>query len=231
MRLFTRRAKPVEVSPQHAQALDAYSALPEPAQDAPLPTLRIVVADVETSGLNPHRDRLIAIGAVALAEGVVQFDDSFRIVVRQAAPSASRNILVHGIDGTTQMGGADAADALAAWLRYTGKAPLAGFHADFDRTVLSRASRAALGIEPANVWLDLAFVAPALFNESASTLDDWMRIFGIEAYARHDALSDALATAQLLQIATAEAARRGVRTLAELRRLEREQRALARALR
>ena len=231
MRFFARRAKPAQLSPHHAEALNAYRALPEPAQNAPLSTLRIVVADVETSGLNPHRDRLIAIGAVALVDGVVQFGDSFRIVVRQSAPSASRNILVHGIDGTTQLGGADAADALAAWLRYAGRTPLAGFHADFDRTVLSRAALAALGMEPANVWLDLAFLAPALFNARASTLDDWMRVFGIDAYARHDALSDALATAQLLQIVAVEAARRGMRTLADLRRLERQQRALARTLR
>jgi DNA polymerase-3 subunit epsilon len=231
VRLFARRAKPAQLAPHQAEALSAYRALTQPPEDAPLSTLRIVVADVETSGLNPHRDRLIAIGAVALVEGVVQFGDSFRIVVRQSAPSASRNILVHGIDGTTQLGGADAAEALAAWLRYAGRAPLAGFHADFDRTVLSSACLAALGIEPANVWLDLAFLAPALFHQRARTLDDWMRIFGIEAYARHDALSDALATAQLMQIVAVEAARRGMRTLAELKRLEREQRALARALR
>jgi DNA polymerase III subunit epsilon len=77
-------------------------------------------------------------------------------------------------------------------------------------------------------WLDVAFLVPALFPQPAQTLDDWLRVFGIEAYARHDALADALATAQLFQIVLAEAARRGLRTLGALRGLQRDQRTLAR---
>ena len=204
---------------------------------------RIVVADVETSGLDPYRDRLIAIGAVALHAGVVRFEDSFRIVLKQERVSAGENILVHGIDGATQRAGTEAPDALAAWLRFIGEGALAGFHADFDRTVLGRATKSALGHEPRNAWLDLAFLAPALFSSASgllrrgaprndiNTLDDWLHVFGIEAYARHDALADALATAQLMQIVLAEAERRGMRTLRDLRQLERDQRWLARSLR
>jgi DNA polymerase-3 subunit epsilon len=201
-----------------------------PAADMPLAALRVVAADVETSGLDPHRDRLLAIGGVALAHGRVRFADSFSVVVGQTHASAPQNILVHGIGGDMQLAGAAPADALNAWLAYAGTAPLAGFHADFDRVVLTRAARDALGVAPANVWLDLAFLAPAFFRAEAATLDAWLGVFGIEAYARHDALSDALATAQLLQVVLAEAQRRGVRTLRELTGHERAQRELARML-
>jgi DNA polymerase III subunit epsilon len=196
--------------------------------DTPLSSARIVVADVETSGLDPYRDRLISIGAVAVMEGLVRFDDSFSIVLRQPDVSPAPNILVHGIDGATQLAGAEPPDALAQWLRFAGTSPLAGFHADFDRVVLERASRAFLGERVRRRWLDVAFLVPALFPQPAQTLDDWLRVFGIEAYARHDALADALATAQLFQIVLAEAARRGLRTLGALRGLQRDQRTLAR---
>jgi DNA polymerase III subunit epsilon len=199
--------------------------------NAPFAGTRVVVADVETSGLDPHTDRLIAIGAVALEHGLIRLGDSFRVVLRQAHASAADNILVHGIDGTTQLGGVEPGEALTAWLRFAGDAPLAGFHADFDRIAIARAAKAALGAEPANAWLDLAFIAPALFRREAASLDEWLRHFGIEAYARHDALADALATAQLLQIVLAEADRSGIRTLRELRALERDQRWLERSLR
>ena len=199
--------------------------------DAPLSATRVVVADVETSGLDPHRDRLIAIGAVGLEHGLIRLGDSFRVVLRQAHASAAENILVHGIDGTTQLGGTEPGEALTAWLAFAADAPLAGFHADFDRIAIARAAKAALGIEPSNTWLDLAFIAPALFGRDPASLDDWLRHFGIQPYARHDALADALATAQLLQIVLAEADRKSIRTLRALAALERDQRWLERSLR
>jgi DNA polymerase-3 subunit epsilon len=80
-----------------------------------------------------------------------------------------------------------------------------------------RASRAALGATPDNTWLDLAHLVPAFFPEHAArTLDDWVRVFGIENYARHDALADALATAQLLQVVLARAEKSGETRTREL---------------
>ena len=193
--------------------------------------MRFVVADVETSGLDPYRDRLISIGAVGLTAGLVHLDDSFKVVLRQPRASSTQNILVHGIDGTSQLAGREPADALAAWRRFSGDAPLVGFHADFDRVVLARAVRDALGREPTPTWLDLALLMPALFPaRKAATLDEWTRLFAIENYARHDALADAFATAQVLQIALAEAERQGIRTLRDLRRLEKDHRWLVRSL-
>lgn len=212
-------------------ALTAYDALPEPDLRQPLQAARCVVVDVETSGLDPFHDRLISIGAVALTGSLLRLAESFEVVLRQHTPSDERNILVHGIDGTTQTSGQDAADGLAAFLEFTGKSPLIGFHADFDRTVIRRAMLAELGSDPANDWLDVAVLAPALFADrapAAVTLDDWLRVFGIENHARHNALADACATAQLFQIVAARAAQQGMRSCADLMRLEKDRRWLQR---
>jgi DNA polymerase-3 subunit epsilon len=55
-------------------------------------------------------------------------------------------------------------------------------------------------------------------------LDDWMDRFGISNLSRHNALADALATAQLLQVVLAEAMKQGITTLAGLIKLEQDQR-------
>ncbi|MEK6593496.1 MAG: 3'-5' exonuclease [Pseudomonadota bacterium] len=220
------RRRPV-LSIANGRALEEYGTLPEPDLRQPLQALRCVIVDVETSGLNPFRDSLISIGAVALVGGLLRFAESFEIVLRQETPSADHNILVHGIDGTTQTAGKDAADGLAAFLRFAGKSPLIGFHADFDRVMIGRAARTALGIEPANSWLDVAMLAPALFANrapGAATLDDWLQVFGIVNYSRHNAVADACATAQLFQIVAAQAARQGMRNCADLMRLEKDRR-------
>jgi DNA polymerase-3 subunit epsilon len=50
--------------------------------------------------------------------------------------------------------------------------------------------------------------------------------FGVDSIDRHNALSDAFATAQLLQITIAHAARKGFDTPASLRELEKARRHL-----
>ncbi|HXF66043.1 MAG TPA: 3'-5' exonuclease [Burkholderiales bacterium] len=207
--------------------LGRYRRLPPADMGRPLEAARLVVTDVESSGLRPYHDRLIAIGAVAVAGGLVRFGESFHAVLRQQTPSDPANILVHGIGGTAQVSGHDPAHALLAFLHFSGKDPLVGFHADFDRVMIERALKGALGIRPSNPWLDLAMLAPALLSErapNARTLDDWADALGLDVYARHDALSDALTAAELLQIVIAVARGKGIRTCAELARLEKHQR-------
>jgi DNA polymerase-3 subunit epsilon len=207
--------------------LEHYRHRRPPDLERPLEASRLVVTDVESSGLRPHRDRLIAIGALALTAGLVRLGEGFHAILRQDSPSDPANILVHGIGGMAQLSGREPAEALLAFLEYAGKDPLVGFHAEFDRVMIERATRRVLGIRPVNPWLDLAVLAPALLGErapAARSLDDWAAVFALDSYARHDALSDALTTAQLLQIVIAAARSKGIRTCSELVGLEKEQR-------
>lgn len=194
-------AKPPELSPQQVRRLAAWQARSSPCLDIPLSESRCVAVDVETSGLNQRRDHLIAIGAVAIADGRVQLRDSLEVVLQQEQVSARDNILIHGIGGTAQQRGAPPADALLAFLEYLGKDPLIAFHVAFDESMISRAMKTFLGLKFKHDWVDLAYVAPALYPRLAlrhRALDDWMGLFQISNYARHSALADALSTAELL---------------------------------
>jgi DNA polymerase-3 subunit epsilon len=207
-----------EIVPAHAALTSAYDALPPTDPHADIRALRFVVVDVETTGLDPHRDRLLSIGAVAVEAMLIRIESSFAALLRQEGASTNENILVHGIDGTTQITAPSPADALAQFVRFAGKAPLVAFHVPFDRTMIDRALRGHLSFRLDNAWLDLAHLAPALLPEhgSARTLDDWTGLCGIENYRRHDALADALATAQLLQVVLARACARGTTSLSDL---------------
>lgn len=195
----------------------------------PSPT-RWVVLDVESSGLDPWHDRLLAIAAIgvradAAAAGLklrIDLDDSFEVVIRHEPVGTpdKPNILVHGIGVGAQAAGVPAAEALAAFERFAGDAPLIGFHAGFDRALIERASRAALGRVPRNAWLDVEQVAVASQPPpAAKSLDEWMARFGIVCAARHQAAADTLATAELLLALLPAAAKQGVRDFAGLRRL------------
>jgi DNA polymerase-3 subunit epsilon len=163
---------------------------------------RWVVVDTETAGLDASRDALLAIGGVAVGADGIRIDDSFEVTLRNETHADASNIVIHGIGREAQRAGVPAREALAAFDRWVGGAPLVGFHSDFDRDVLRRAFREA-GMEKAGErWLDLARLGAALVPGSATqrgrSLDDWLALFHIVVDDRHNAAGDALATAELL---------------------------------
>jgi len=216
-----------QLSPEQQHRLSTWQALPPEALNAPITETRCVVVDVETSGLNLMQDRLISIGAVAVVNGKIDFGDSFYIVLQQKKVSEKGNILLHGIGTAEQLEGMPAADALLAFLDYLGKSPLIAFHVTFDETMIKRAVREHLGFTLKHPWLDLAYVMPGLNPPLARkyrALDDWIGHSGIRIDVRHNALADALATAQLFQVAYAQALKKDISDFAALRDLEKAQR-------
>ena len=201
--------------------------LPLPDKNEPLLASRCVVVDVETSGLNLIEDRLISIGAVAVVNGRIELGDSFSVVLQQKTVSERSNILLHGIGGKAQRDGQPPIDALLGFLEYLGKSPLVAFHVTFDETMIRRAIRDYLGFNFKHIWLDLAYLMPALNGALAGSnrsLDDWVNTFNIQIDSRHDALADALATAQLFQVAQNQSVRKKGLTFASLCDIEKAQR-------
>jgi len=173
---------------------------PKPDED------RWLVLDVESSGLDLRRDRLLAIAAVAVRTGAprpaIDLGDSFEVVLRQpddAEPPDKANILLHGIGVGTQRAGQDRVQALQAFARFAGSSPLLAFHAAFDRAMIEGARRAEALRPLPNRWLDIEPLAAVLHPQvPARSLDEWMAHFDIRCAVRHQAAADTLATAELL---------------------------------
>lgn len=227
-------ATPPRLSAAQHEALATLRALPRCDANCAIETQRFIVVDVESTGLNLSTDKLIAIGAVAVSAGAVLLDQGFETVLQQHAPSSIGNILIHGIDGTTQTSGMEPAAALLKFLAYIGNAPLVAYHAAFDRSMIATATKAFLGLQIDNPWLDLAYLAPALYPELAKqskhqrSLDEWTAEFGIVNVNRHNAVADALATAQLLLVLLASAKHQTGGRLSDLIKTEKAQQWLSR---
>jgi len=166
---------------------------------------RWVVVDVESSGLDPARDRLLAIAGVGLRVDwprrrlAIDAADSFEVVLRQPVPSTRDNILLHGIGVQRQLEGVAPAAALRAFAGYAGAAPLLAFHASFDRQLIGRYLSGELGETVANRWLDIEHLCAALHpKQAARSLDEWLALMGIGCLARHEAAADAWAECELM---------------------------------
>lgn len=188
---------------------------------------RWIMLDVETTGLDPRSDRLLAIAAVALrlfpATGRLELSvgDSFEVVLRQEQPSDKKNILIHHIGVQAQSDGCAPEEALEQFRSWVGQAPLLAFHAAFDAAMIERAFRRYQLAPLANEWLDIEPIARVVGgNPQARALDDWLEHFGIECAVRHQAAADAFATAELL-LRLWPAARKEASSWSQLRKLAR----------
>ena len=186
---------------------------------------RWVVVDVETTGLHTVVDALIAIGGVAMLDGLVVPADSIEIIIKKPSASSRDNILVHGIGVQAQLSGADPRDAMREFIDFVGRDPLIAFHAPFDREFLARAIKSYLNLPFDNPWLDLAELAPVLYPKATQqSLDEWLQRYGISLASRHTAAADALATALLVARLLPEAKRQGAGDYFALQRLTRHAR-------
>lgn len=155
---------------QRRQALSA----PAPLDERPLHQQRIVVLDLETTGLNMRRDLVLAIGAVVIDHGAIDFAEQFECTLRRPDHQASASTLIHGIAPSEVARGVDPAEALLDFMEFVGSSPLLAFHAGFDQRMLGRALRQSLDYRLQHNFFDVAEIAPCSARRHACVRADWM---------------------------------------------------------
>ncbi len=203
MSLFSwlRPASPV-VSADLQQRLAKLPALAE-LSECSLREQRWVVLDLETTGLNMSKDRVLSIGAVVIEDGAIDFRQQFERTLQCRGLKLSPSVLIHGLGPSAIAAGSDPAEALLELLEFIGDSPVLAFHAPFDQHMLGRAVKEHLGHKLQHVFLDVADIAPFLCPQAQireAGLDEWIEWFRLEVFERHNASADALATAELALI-------------------------------
>ena len=171
---------------------------------------RWVVLDLETSGLNPNRDQVLSIGAVAIEDGAIDFSQQFERTLHRPLQKTNASVLIHGLGPSALAAGCDPAEALLELLEFIGASPVLAFHAPFDQRMLARALKQSLGYRLQGHFLDVAELAPMLNPETVlreAGLDDWVARFGLQIDERHHASADAQVTAELALILLSQARR------------------------
>lgn len=190
---------------------------------------RLIVLDLETTGLNMAKDEVIAIGAVAIEKGAIHLDDQFDLILRRPELDIRETVLIHGIGPEALTQGQETKEALLHLLEWMDGDPILAYHAEFDKRFLERTLKVQLGYSRSHVWMDVAELMPAFFPKAdpkGKGLDHWSDLFGLEVSERHHAAADAMVTAELILIALNAAKRLNVKTLKNLSQKLRYQRRL-----
>lgn len=193
--------------------------VPAPLGTCALREQRLVVLDLETSGLDLRKDIVLSIGAVVIEEGGIDLGNQFESTLLRPSQKVSESVLIHGIAPSELEAGDDPAEALLDFMEFVGESPILAFHAPFDQRMLTRALKKTLGYKLRHPFLDVAELAPMLCPDNRprqNGLDDWCAHFGLHVMQRHHASADALATAELALILFSKAHRQGVDSVQNL---------------
>jgi DNA polymerase-3 subunit epsilon len=172
------------------------------------------VVDVETSGLNARKDALLAIGLIDIDDGRVRLDRRWYSLVRppEGLLVSVDSIRIHGLLRDDLARAPLPEEVLPEFLERVSGRVLIVHVSSIDVQFLNRALQTHFGIRLRGPVLDTARLGGALlhterliggggggYNEEPrdTTLRSLAKQSGIPVYAQHNALSDALTTAQL----------------------------------
>ncbi|MEL6302817.1 MAG: exonuclease domain-containing protein [Pseudomonadota bacterium] len=175
-----------------------------PAADAAIGDVELVALDMETNGLDTQNASVLSVGWVIVREGRVDLSSAERWLVSPDEEVGS-SATIHGLTDTHLTDGRDIDEAMARVFEVMAGRVLVVHHAGLDKAILDREC-CRLGGVPMHVpvidTLALARVRAArqhhLGGPESLRLMDLRSEYRLPAYASHDCLVDALATAELL---------------------------------
>ena len=172
----------------------------ESFENLALQDLCFVVFDTETTGLLPHKDEIVQIGAVRVLNGRIVTGEQLDTLVDPGIPIPPASTKVHKISDRMVQGAPNIAEAGRALHQFSRNAVIVAHNAPFDMAFLRRHAK-RMNVEWDHPILDTVLLSAVLFGASDKhTLDalcDRLDI-SIPDELRHTALGDAVATAEAL---------------------------------
>lgn len=168
--------------------------------ERPIDDLAFVVFDTETTGLLPHKDDIVQIGALRVLHGRIVEGETLDTLVDPGRPIPPSSTRVHGISDNMVQGAPDVLHVARSFHSFTSDAVIVAHNAPFDMAFLRRHDRKS-GLSWPNPVLDTVLLSAVLFGASVPhTLDALCERLEIEipSALRHTALGDARATAEAL---------------------------------
>ncbi len=184
---------------------------------ADLGDLTFVVFDTETTGLQPHKDAIVQIGATRVVKSKIIAGEEINILVDPGRPIPPSSTKVHGITDDMVRGAPSVVDASRSLHRFATGAVLVAHNAPFDMAFLRNHEKDA-GVVWDHPILDTVLLSAVLFGRTeVHTLDALCARLDvtIPPALRHTALGDAHATAEVLCKMLAMLRARGIHTLAD----------------
>ena len=195
-----------------AELRDFYEAFPSDGE-MPVGELPLVAIDLETSGLDPKRHAILSIGILPFTLGRIRLSERRHWVVRPRAGFSGETVVFHGITHTDTELAPEFQSVLPEILQaIRGRIPVVHYH-PIEREFLDRAVRRSQGESFRFPVIDTMAIESRRYRHNwrsrlraimgrppvSIRLNDSRIRYGLPPYEGHQAVLDALGTAELLQ--------------------------------
>ena len=200
--LDRRRARLLRSAP--SGALRDYLAQPFPAPSTVHTDLRLLAVDLETTGLDPRRDAILSIGFVPVDGARITLAGARQVLVK-GADEVGQSAAIHGLTDDAVAAGAPLEEGLGILLAALAGRVLLAHHAAIERAFLSAACVQVFGTDVPLPSVDTMALELRLLEADSGhePPPDSLRLQasrdrrGLPRYRSHEALTDALACAEL----------------------------------
>jgi DNA polymerase-3 subunit epsilon len=204
-------------------AAAAYAAGRPPAPQTSWEAARWCVVDLELSGLDPRRHEIISFAAVPVEQGRIRLADVVSGLVRPSGPLTESSVRIHGLRSADLADAPPLRDAIEPLLAAMAGRAMVAHVAQIERAFLGRALREQ-GLRLRGPVADTNLIGRLWLCErdgrvSADLgLGDLAQALGLPVHAKHDALGDALTTAQVFIVTATHLGALGEETVRSLTR-------------
>ncbi|GAA6171368.1 3'-5' exonuclease [Colwellia sp. KU-HH00111] len=188
-----------------AGPLKDFLSVPFPPLDTPISELPILAVDFETTGLDAKADKLLSVGFVALTHEQIQLSSCYHQIINTRVKLEESNVIIHQITDTQKEQGQPLHLVVEQLLSaLAGKVMLVHF-ARIERQFLQQACLELYGLIPDFPMIDTLVIAKrqldkrdVAYDPSELRLSKLRHRFQLPDHHGHNALNDAIATAELL---------------------------------
>jgi len=202
MRWLRRRGNAALAASVPDGGLRRFLETPPPPRGTRVRELGLLAVDLETTGLEPATDHILSIGAIGVDGLTVRFASAFGCLVN-AGVDVGQSAVIHQLTDDEVAAGIDLPDALDRLFDALAGRVLLAHHTAIEVGFLSAAVRGLHGIDIAIPSVDTMRLAMRAMGEEEPRRPDALRLWrlraraGLPGYRGHDALTDALACAEL----------------------------------
>ncbi len=175
--------------------------------------VKIVALDLETTGLDPQKDSILSFGLIQLHNCTIHLDTAWHQIVRIEGQIPESSAVIHNITDDDAAAGKSLEELLPRLLqRLAGKVILVHYKS-IEQNFIDAACRRLYGTPFIIPIIDTLQIAQRLLELRNHTIQpgnlrlfNLRTIYGLPQYKAHNALYDALATAELFLAMAAEIA-------------------------
>ncbi len=182
-----------------------FLSVPFPDPKSSVENTSILAVDFETTGLDPVKDQILSVGSIVMSNSEIVLSSAYHQVICVEGDLKEENVVIHQITDDAKSKGEALEQVITDLLNnLAGKVMLVHF-ARIERNFLQRACKQLWGVAPVFPIIDTLMIAKRRLDKRGlpyqpselrlSNLRDWHEL---PHFYAHNALNDALATAEVL---------------------------------